>query len=489
MVVSRGLVIAGIEAPASSGRSTVSVNPWTGDPYAEVAAAGALDVERAVAAADKAFDTWAATKPAERRAILLRAADLLAERTRDVIAVMAGEVGGVAPWAGFNAALAADMLREAAAATTQPVGQVLATNADGVFSLQQRVPKGVVAAISPWNAPVILGVRAVALPLAMGNTVVLKPSEDAPIACGLLISDILHEAGLPPGVLNVVTNDRADAAEVVEALIGDPRVRMVNFTGSTEVGRRIGVIAARHLKPAVLELGGKNPLLVLDDADLGYAVDAAVFGSFFNAGQICMCVDRVIVHRSLADEFTERFAARVRELPCGDPGSEGVAIGPVISREAALRVSGLIADAVAKGARLAAGTGEIEEPGTLIRPTVLTDVTPGMSIYGAEIFGPATVIHPVDDVEEAIALANDTPQGLSAGVITEDMARGLRVAARLRTGIVHVNDQSIADEPQAPFGGVKESGYGRFGGQVGAEAFTDIRWVTAQVSGHAHFPI
>jgi acyl-CoA reductase-like NAD-dependent aldehyde dehydrogenase len=489
MVVSRGLVIAGIEAPASSGRSTVSVNPWTGDPYAEVAAAGALDVERAVAAADKAFDTWAATKPAERRAILLRAADLLAERTRDVIAVMAGEVGGVAPWAGFNAALAADMLREAAAATTQPVGQVLATNADGVFSLQQRVPKGVVAAISPWNAPVILGVRAVALPLAMGNTVVLKPSEDAPIACGLLISDILHEAGLPPGVLNVVTNDRADAAEVVEALIGDPRVRMVNFTGSTEVGRRIGVIAARHLKPAVLELGGKNPLLVLDDADLGYAVDAAVFGSFFNAGQICMCVDRVIVHRSLADEFTERFAARVRELPCGDPGAEGVAIGPVISREAALRVSGLIADAVAKGARLAAGTGEIEEPGTLIRPTVLTDVTPGMSIYGAEIFGPATVIHPVDDVEEAIALANDTPQGLSAGVITEDMARGLRVAARLRTGIVHVNDQSIADEPQAPFGGVKESGYGRFGGQVGAEAFTDIRWVTAQVSGHAHFPI
>ena len=487
--VRRGLVIAGTEAPAASGRTALSVNPWTGAPYAEVAAGAAPDVERAVSAAAAAFDSWAATKPAERRGILLRAADLLSGRAPEVVALMAGEVGGVAPWAGFNVMLAADMLREAAAATTQPVGQVLATNADGVFSIQQRVPKGVVAAISPWNAPVILGVRAVALPLAMGNTVVLKPSEDAPIACGLLISDVLHEAGLPPGVLNVVTNDRRDAADVVEALIGDPRVRMVNFTGSTEVGRKVGMVAARFLKPAVLELGGKNPLLVLEDADLGYAVDAAVFGSFFNAGQICMCADRIIVHRSLADEFTERFAARVRELPCGDPTDAGTAIGPVISADAARRVSTLIADAVAKGARLAAGTGEIEEPGTLIRPVVLTDVTPEMRIHQEEIFGPATVIHPVDSVEEAIALANDTAQGLSAGVITENLALGLEVAGRLRTGIVHVNDQSIADEPQAPFGGVKESGYGRFGGQAGAEAFTDTRWVTAQVSGHAHFPI
>ena len=487
--VRRGLVIAGTEAPAASGRSTFSVNPWTGAPYAEVAAGGAPDVERAVSAAADAFESWAATKPAERRAILLRAADLLSGRAPEVISLMAGEVGGVAPWAGFNVMLAADMLREAAAATTQPVGQVLATNADGVFSVQQRVPKGVVAAISPWNAPVILGVRAVALPLAVGNTVVLKPSEDAPIACGLLISDVLHEAGLPPGVLNVVTNDRRDAAEVVEALIGDPRVRMVNFTGSTQVGRKVGVIAARFLKPAVLELGGKNPLLVLADADLDYAVDAAIFGSFFNAGQICMCADRIIVHRSLAGAFTERFAARVRELPCGDPAAAGTAIGPVISTDAAKRVATLISDAVDKGARLVTGTGEIEEPGTLIRPTVLTGVTPAMRIYGEEIFGPATVIHPVDDVEEAIALANDTAQGLSAGVITENLALGLEVAARLRTGIVHVNDQSIADEPQAPFGGVKESGYGRFGGQAGAEAFTDTRWVTAQVSGHAHFPI
>jgi acyl-CoA reductase-like NAD-dependent aldehyde dehydrogenase len=319
--------------------------------------------------------------------------------------------------------------------------------------------------------------------------VVVKPSEDAPIACGLLISDVLHAAGLPAGVLNVVTNDRADAAEVVSALIADDRVRMVNFTGSTEVGRVIGVQAAQHLKPAVLELGGKNALLVLEDADVDYAVDAAVFGSFMNAGQICMCVDRVIVHRAVAEEFTAGFAARVRALPYGDPADPGTAVGPVVNPGAAQRVAALVADAVAQGARLAAGTGQVEEPGTLIRPVVLTGVTKEMRIYYDEIFGPATVIHVADSADEAVTLANDTPYGLTAGVITENLATGLEVARRLRTGIVHINDQSIADEPQAPFGGVKSSGYGRFGGQAGAEAFTDTRWITARTTGHAHYPI
>ncbi|MFE6945785.1 aldehyde dehydrogenase family protein [Streptomyces chartreusis] len=489
MSVTRGLIIDGREVAASSGRTTSDINPWTGAVCAEVAAGTPDDVRRAVDAADAAFEAWAATKPAERRRILLRAAQLMSERVDEVVRLMAEEVGGVAPWAGFNARLAADILLEAAAEVTRPTGQTLATNAEGVHSAQVRVPKGVIAAISPWNAPVILGVRAVAMPIAMGNTVVMKPSEDAPIACGLLISDVLHEAGLPAGVLNVVTNDRADAAEVVSALIADPRVRMVNFTGSTEVGRAIGVQAARHLKPAVLELGGKNALLVLQDADVDYAVDAAVFGSFMNAGQICMCVDRVIVHRTLADEFTAKFAARVRALPCGDPGDAGTAVGPVVSADAARRVAALIEDAVAKGAEPVAGTGEIEGRGTLIRPVVLTGVTREMKVYYDEIFGPATVVHVVDSTDEAVALANDTPYGLTAGVITEDLAAGLAVAGRLRTGIVHVNDQSIADEPQAPFGGVKSSGYGRFGGQAGAEAFTDTRWVTAQAVGHAHYPI
>ncbi|WCE00055.1 aldehyde dehydrogenase family protein [Streptomyces sp. HUAS 31] len=489
MSVTRGLIIDGREVAASSGRTTSDINPWTGAVCAEVAAGTPDDVRRAVDAADAAFEAWAATRPAERRRIFLRAAQLMGERVEEVVRLMAEEVGGVAPWAGFNARLAADILLEAAAEVTRPTGQTLATNAEGVHSAQVRVPKGVIAAISPWNAPVILGVRAVAMPIAMGNTVVMKPSEDAPIACGLLISDVLHEAGLPAGVLNVVTNDRADAAEVVSALIADPRVRMVNFTGSTEVGRAIGVQAAQHLKPAVLELGGKNALVVLQDADVDYAVDAAVFGSFMNAGQICMCVDRVIVHRAVADEFTAKFADRVRALPCGDPGDAGTAVGPVVSAAAARRVAALVEDAVAKGAEPVAGTGEIEERGTLIRPVVLTGVTREMKVYYDEIFGPATVVHVVNSADEAVALANDTPYGLTAGVITEDLAAGLAVAGRLRTGIVHVNDQSIADEPQAPFGGVKSSGYGRFGGQAGAEAFTDTRWVTAQAVGHAHYPI
>ncbi|MER7688844.1 aldehyde dehydrogenase family protein [Streptomyces sp. NPDC097610] len=489
MSTARGLIINGQEVPASSGRTASDINPWTGAVHAEVAAGTPEDIRRAVDAADAAFEAWAATRPAERRRIFLRAAQLMEERVEEVVRLMAAEVGGVAPWAGFNAELAAGILMEAAAAVSGPTGQTLATDSEGVHSAQVRVPKGVIAAISPWNAPVILGVRAVAMPIAMGNTVVMKPSEDAPIACGLLISDVLHEAGLPAGVLNVVTNDRADAAEVVSALIADDRVRMVNFTGSTEVGRVIGVQAAQHLKPAVLELGGKNALLVLEDADVEYAVDAAVFGSFMNAGQICMCVDRVIVHRAVAEEFTAGFAARVQALPYGDPADPGTAVGPVVNAGAAQRVAALVADAVAQGARLAAGTGQVEEPGTLIRPVVLTGVTKEMRIYYDEIFGPATVIHVVDSTDQAVTLANDTPYGLTAGVITENLATGLEVARRLRTGIVHINDQSIADEPQAPFGGVKSSGYGRFGGQAGAEAFTDTRWITAQTSGHAHYPI
>ncbi|GHI03501.1 salicylaldehyde dehydrogenase [Streptomyces cellostaticus] len=489
MSATRGLIINGREVPASSGRTTPDTDPWTGGVYTEVAAATVQDVTRAVDAADAAFAQWAATKPATRRQIFLEAARLMADRSDDIVRIMAGEVGGTAPWAAFNARLATDILLEAAAAVSRPTGQLLATDADGVISAQTRVPKGVVAAISPWNAPVILGVRAVALPLAVGNTVVMKPSEDAPIACGLLIADVLHEAGLPAGVLNVVTNDRADAADVVGALIADPRVRMVNFTGSTEVGRAIGVQAAQHLKPAVLELGGKNALVVLEDADVEYAVDAAVFGSFMNSGQICMCLDRLIVHRSLAEEFAAKLAARVSQLNCGDPSDSATAVGPVVNSRAAQRITALVEDALARGATLAAGTGRPEGPDTLIRPVVLTGVTKDMKIYYDETFGPVTVVHVVDSADEAVALANDTPYGLTAGVITEDLRAGLEVASRLRTGIVHVNDQSIADEPQAPFGGVKDSGYGRFGGQAGVEAFTDTRWVTAQTRGRAHFPI
>src|ERR1700758_4057124 len=282
--------------------------------------------------------------------------------------------------------------------------------------MAQRIPFGVVGAISPWNAPLVLGIRSIAIPLAVGNTVVMKPSEDAPITCGLLLADVLAEAGLPAGVLNVVTNDLADAGEVVTALIAAPRVRMVNFTGSTNVGRIIGVQAAQHLKPAVLELGGKNPLIILEDADLDLAVDAAVFGAFMNSGQICMSTDRIIIHESLVEAFISRYVERIKALPCGDPADPATIVGPLINARGAQRVSKLVKDAATKGASLLTGDGGIEGPnGTVIRPVVLTDVTPGMDIFASEIFGPATVIHPVDSTPAAIELDTDTEAGVTRG--------------------------------------------------------------------------
>ncbi|MCX2947239.1 aldehyde dehydrogenase family protein [Lentzea sp. NEAU-D7] len=475
----RELLIGGDSVPALDGRTTDDLNPFTGEVHAVVAAAGPADVTRAVDAAERAFAGWAATSPSVKRGILLRAADGLEARTAEVVALMAAEVGGVAGWAGFNVVLAANVLREAAAAVTQPVGEVLTTEVPGQLSLAVREPLGVVAAFAPWNAPVILSTRAVAAPIAAGNTVVLKPSEDAPIAAGLLIADVLREAGLPAGVLNVVTNAPEDAAAVAEALITDPRVRAVNFTGSTEVGRIVGTLAAQHLKPAVLELGGKNSLLVLDDADLDHAVDAATFGAFHNAGQICMSTDRILVHRAVAEEFTAKLAAKVGSLPHGDPADPGTVIGPVINPRAAARVAALVEDAVANGATVRAGGNG--------GATVLDGVTPRMRVFQEEIFGPAVVVVPVADDDEAVAIANDTEHGLTAGIITEDSRRGLGLAQRIRTGIVHVGNQTVDDEPQAPFGGVKSSGYGRFGGRWGIEAFSSTRWVTI-ASEHGHFP-
>jgi len=475
----RELFIGGESVPALDGRTTDDLNPYSGEVHAVVSAASPADVTRAVDAAQEAFASWSATSPSARRKILLRAADELEARTPEAIGLMAAEVGGVAGWAGFNVMLAANMLREAAASVTQPVGEVLTTETEGQLSLAVREPLGVVAAFSPWNAPIILSARAVAAPIAAGNTVVLKPSEDAPIAAGLFIADVLHEAGLPAGVLNVVTNAPSDAAEIAATLIADPRVRAVNFTGSTEVGRIIGTLAAQHLKPALLELGGKNALLVLDDADLDHAVSAAAFSAFFNAGQICMSADRILVHHSVAEEFTAKLAAKIAALPHGDPADPGTAIGPVITPRAAERVAALVAEAVEAGARVRAGGDGAA--------TVLDGVTPDMRIFREEIFGPAVVVVPVADDDEAVAIANDTEHGLTAGIITEDTRRGLGLARRIRTGIVHVGNQTVDDEPQAPFGGVKSSGYGRFGGRWGIEAFSATRWVTL-ASKPGHFP-
>ncbi len=487
--ITRGLLIGGQEVAAAGGSVTADISPWTGEPYAYVAAGTSADVTAAIDAAQAAFPAWSAMGAYERRDIFLRAADLMAAREERAIATMAGEVGAARPWAAFNVALCVEILREAAAAVTRPNGELLATSAPGAYSIAQRVPLGVVAAISPWNAPFILGMRAIAIPLAVGNTVVMKPSEDAPISCGLFLADVLIEAGLPAGVLNVVSDDLGTAADVVSTLIADPRVRLVNFTGSTNVGRIIGVQAAQNLKPAVLELGGKNALVVLAGADVDYAVGAAAFGAFQNSGQICMSTDRIIVHRAVADEFIAKYVKRIDSLPYGDPGDAGTAVGPVVNARAAQRVCALVHDAVGKGATLLTGTGEPEgQNETLLKPMVLTEITRDMDIWYGEIFGPATVIHVVDSADEAVELANDTDYGLTGGVISENLTEALDVARRMRTGIIHVNDQGIADEPMAPFGGVQNSGYGKFGGDAGIASFTELRWVTVQHRGHAIYP-
>lgn len=445
--------------------------------------ASAADARAAVDAAAQAFPGWSALGPGARRALLIKAAHALEAKAGAFAAAMAAETGASGIWAGFNVHLAADMLVEAAALTTQIEGEVIPSNVPGSLAMAMRQPAGVVLGIAPWNAPVILAVRAIAVPLACGNTVVLKGSEMCPATHGLIIQ-ALQEAGLPKGVVNFVTNAPADAGEVAEAMVAHPAVRRVNFTGSTHVGRIIAGTCAKYLKQSVLELGGKAPLLVLDDADIDAAVNGAIFGAFANSGQICMSTERIVVDSKVADEFVAKFAMRAKSLPLGEPRKVPVVLGSVVNMSTVERCNALIADAVAKGAIVVCG-GQADN--TLMPATLLDFVTPDMRIYGEETFGPVKAIVRVDGEDAAVACANDNAFGLSAAVFTRDTARGWRVAQRIESGICHVNCPTAHDEAQMPFGGVKGSGWGRFGGKAGIEAFTELRWITVQTT-ERHYP-
>jgi vanillin dehydrogenase len=478
------LLVHGRDLAGSTGAVYERLNPITGEPATRAAAASVDDARAAAASAAAAFPRWSATGPSERRARLDAAAAELERRASDVCQAMAEETGATESWGRLNVSLGAAMLREAAAMTTSVAGELVPSDKPGLVAMALREPVGVVLGLAPWNAPVVLGMRAAAMPLACGNTVVLKASEICP-RTHRLVGEILAAAGCGDGVVNVVTNAPADAARIVETLIAHPAVRRVNFTGSTRVGRQVAELAARYLKPVLLELGGKAPLLVLDDADLDEAVAAAAYGAFMNQGQICMSTERLIADESVADEFASRLAAKAATLVAGDPRKAKTPLGALISLEAAERVRSLVGDAVAKGARLLVGG---HANGVLMDATVLDHVTPAMRIYNEETFGPVAAIIRVRGVDEAVRVANDTEYGLAAAVFGRDVSRALSVARRIDSGICHVNGPTVHDEAQMPFGGVKASGYGRFGGAAAIHEFTELRWITIN-SARGRYPI
>src|SRR3954453_12768820 len=478
------LLIGGEWVEAKSGRQCEQTSPYSGDVVGQAAAAGPEDVDAAVKAAQGAFEEWGFGPPAARREILNKAADLLQERAEEIAGIVTEETGGTFGWGMFNCQLASGMMREAGAQAYAVTGQVIPSDIPGAMALARRQPAGVVVGIAPWNAPVILGTRAIATPLGYGNTVILKGSELCPRTHAQIVLCV-QDAGAPEGVINYLTNDPGDAAEVVEALIAHPGTRRVNFTGSTKVGRIIAEKCGANLTRCLLELGGKAPMIVMADADLDEAVNAANFGAFMHSSQICMATEKIIVDSKVAGEFTDGLVAKASAMTVGDPTNPETMIGPLVNKEHLARVSELVEDARSKGAEIVTG-GEAEGP--CYQPTVLTKVTPEMRVYSEESFGPIVPILEYSDVNEAIATANDTNYGLSGAVFSSDIPTALDVARRIESGICHVNLATVHDEAQMPFGGVKESGWGRFGGSAAIEGFTHLH-STRILRPPGHYPI
>ena len=473
------LFIDGAWRDAFNGRTYESRSPWSGEVIASVAAGDEHDARTAIDAAHKAFADWADLGPAERQLIFLRTADALERRRDEVLELLARETGCGRHFGDIQVDFTVSLLRQCAALPYAPLGQLLPSDQPGTRAQAVRRPVGVVGAIAPWNASLTLSGRAIAGPLALGNTVVLKPSEESPASGGMIWAELFAEGGLPAGVLNVITHAPGEAGAIGTEFVENPLVRRINFTGSTATGRRLAEAAGRHLKRVVLQLSGQNPLIVLAGVDLDYAVDAAAYGAFLHQGQICMCARRIFVERSIAEEFSERFAAKVRSLPMGDPADPSTVIGPVINEWALSLITRRVDEAVAQGARVLAG-GSPEPP--CYPATVLTDVPKEIELAFDETFGPVVVLEVVDDAADAVQRANASAFGLAAGILAADSDRGLEVARKLDAGIVHVNDQPVNDEPQMPFGGIKDSGWGRFGVTFATEEFTDLQWITSRAT-------
>lgn len=450
------------------------MNPSDGSVWAKAQDGGTSEARSAIDAAQAAFPAWSTLMFQERAEYMLKIADIIKRRQTDYAIANQGEAGG---WFGkgmFEAGYAVEVFRAAAAMCYQSVGEILPSE-HGKLSTAQRVPMGVISVISPWNMPCILTARGFAFPMAAGNTIVLKPSEDTPFCGGLFFAEVLEEAGVPPGVFNVVTSSRDRVAEMGDELVENPLIKGISFTGSTPVGRSIAAKAGAHLKKCCVELGGKDSLIVLDDADMERATSSASFGGFMHQGQICMSVEKVLVHESIYHDFLAQLKARVAKLKMGDTGDKSNVIGPLINDRQVERVASQIEDAVAKGAKVEIGGGV---SGRFVQPTILTNVDTSMKVWQDETFGPVVVVVPFSTDDEAIALNNDTEYGLSSGIITRNEARALAMSKRLETGMCHVNCSSVNDEPHVPFGGSKASGVGRHGGRWSMETFTETRWIT-----------
>ncbi|WP_030442259.1 aldehyde dehydrogenase family protein [Actinoplanes subtropicus] len=464
-----------------SGATTDVIEPATGNSLGQVTLATPDDVTRAAQVAAAAQREWAALPHPARAAVLRKAAALWAEHAEEISWWNVREVGAVPGLAGFALHVAEQECWEAAALPSLPYGSLIPSE-EPRLSMVRRYPVGVVGVISPFNVPIILGIRSVAPALALGNAVLLKPDPRTAVTGGLVLARIFQEAGLPDGLLQVLIG----GADVGEALLTDPRVPVISFTGSTEAGRRVGALAGSHLKRAHLELGGNSAMLVLDDADVDAAVNLAAWGSFFHQGQICMTTGRHLVHERLYDDFVERLADKAAKLPVGDPARDQVALGPVIDVGQRDKIHDLVTASVGDGARLAAG-GSYES--LFYQPTVIAGVGTSTPAFAKEIFGPVAPVARYSSLEEAVALATATEYGLSLGIVTRDAMRAVELADKIPTGIVHINDQTVNDEANAPFGGTGASGTGsRFGGaQANIDAFTDTRWLTVR-SQPAQFP-
>jgi len=458
-----------------SGEKTMeNINPYTGEVIATWRSSNKEDIDKAYESAQKNSIEWAKSLPAEKEKVLRKVSSLMAERKEEIIQLLITESGSTRIKSEAEFVAAKRIVDEAASFPYRMKGEIIPSNTSGKENRVVREPKGVIGVIGPWNFPLHLCLRSVAPAIALGNGVVIKPASDTPITAGWLIADLFEQAGLPEGVLNVVAGS---GSEIGDYFVAHPVPKVISFTGSTEVGQGIGKLAGEHLKETALELGGNNAMVVLEDADIERATEAAVFGKFLHQGQICMALNRIIVHADIYDEFVDSFVAKTKNVQAGDPADAKTLVGPLIREKEVERLLDLVNKARAEGAQLLLG-GTSKD--SVLSPTVLADVKPEQDIVQQELFGPVAVIMKAQDEQEAVRLANDTPYGLSGSVFTTDLNRGYQIAQRIESGMVHVNDQSVNDEAHVMFGGEKASGIGRFGGDWAIEKFTRTRWISIQ---------